>query len=177
MENAHYQGRKRDMTNDFKPVKDYTCEELLQSCQSFFGGQFWLWYESVADVAGEETAQEVLLKLADNFGALEADFVKSLWGKAFKNLQELADCFDVIHEMVGYGCSWTMDDEKNGFERVEDCPVHNATPEKYQGKGICKSYCKRIGQVAYSRLNAEISREKFLPDGDPYCGCRIKWKS
>jgi hypothetical protein len=162
--------------NQFKYTEDYTCEELLKGSQAFIGGQFWVWYETVAEAFGEEKANELLLKLAENFAGLEVDYVKSLWGKDFKNLEELKHCFDVIHEMAGYHCSWDMENEFKGFEKIMDCPIYNTTPEEYKAKGICKIYCNRIGVEAYSRLNAEITREKYLPDGDPYCGCRLEWK-
>jgi hypothetical protein len=159
----------------FKYSKDYSCEELLKSCQAFFGDQFWVWYQTVAKVVGEEKANEILLELAKRFAELEVDYVKMLWGKEFKNLEELTHCFDVIHAMVGYDCSWTMEDKFKGFEKISNCPIHSATPEELKGKGICKIYCNRIGEEAYSMLNAEISREKYLCDGDLYCGCRIEW--
>ena len=37
----------------FKNADDYVCEELLNSCQGFFGGQFWVWYQSVEEVVGK----------------------------------------------------------------------------------------------------------------------------
>ena len=60
----------------FKNVDDYVCEELLNSCQSFFGGQFWVWYQSVEEVVGKEKAVEVLHQLAENFAELEVPFYK-----------------------------------------------------------------------------------------------------
>jgi len=161
---------------DFKYAKDYSCEELLEACQGFFGGQFWVWYQTVRDVFGEEKCKEVLLKLAENFAELEVAYVKDLWGKEFRNLEELRHCFDVVHEMVGYKCSWEMENEFKGYEKISRCPVYDATPEEFKSKGICKIYCNRIGEEAYSRLNSNITRDKYLPDGDPYCGCRIEWK-
>jgi hypothetical protein len=162
--------------DSFKNAGDYSCEELLDSCQGFFGGQFWLWYQSVEQVVGKEKAEEVLINLARNFGELEVAYVKSLWGKDFTNLEELTRCFDVVHRMVGYDCSWTMENEYSGYETISKCPVFSTTPDDYKGKGICKIYCNRIGEEAYSRLNCKISRDKYLPDGDPYCGCKIEWK-
>ena len=160
----------------FKNADDYVCEELLSSSQSFFGGQFWIWYQSVEQVVGKDKALEILHRLAHNFAELEVAFVKELWGKDFTNLEELTQCFDVIHKMVGYGCSWTMENEYSGYETVSDCPVFNAMPDEYQGSGICKLYCARIGEEAYSALNCTITRENYLPDGDDHCGCKIEWK-
>ena len=159
----------------FKKAEDYTCEELFESCQSFFGGQFWVWYQSVVEVVGKEMAKEILYRLAQNFGEQEVEFVKELWGKDFTNLEEVSKCFDVIHEMVGYGCTWTMENEYSGYEKVSNCPVFNAMPEEYQGTGICKIYCDTIGKIAYGALNCTITRDKYLPDGDDYCGCKIEW--
>lgn len=160
----------------FKNVNDYGCEELWNSCQSFFGGQFWVWYQSVEEVVGKEKAVEVLHQLAENFAELEVPFINDLWGKDFKNLEELKQCFDVIHKMVGYGSSWTMENEYSGYEAISNCPVFNAMPEQYKGSGICKIYCDHIGEKAYSALNCSITRDKYLPDGDSHCGCKVEWK-
>jgi hypothetical protein len=130
----------------------------------------------VLKVVGEEKAKEVLQKLADGLTEPEVDYVRQLWGKEFQNLEELTYCFDIIHKMMGYEWRWTMEDEFKGYEKIFHCPIHSATPKEFQGKGICKIYCNPIGEAVYARLNAEISRDKYLPDGDPYCGCRIEWK-
>jgi len=160
----------------FKDAKDYSFEELLKGCQGFCGGTFWAWYQAVVKVVGEEKAKEVLLKLAEVFAAGEVEYVKGLWGKDFKNLEELTHCFDVVHRMMGYDCSWTMENKFKGYEKISHCPVYRTTPDGLKGRGICKIYCNRIGEEAYSRLNSRITRDKYLPDGDPYCGCAIEWK-
>jgi len=160
----------------FKYAKDYSCEELLKGCQTFFGGQFWIWYQTTAEMFGEEKAGEILLNLAKKFAELEVEYVKDLWGKEFKNLGELADCFDVVHKIVGYDCSWTMEDEFKGYEKIFHCPIYATIPDGLRGKQICKVYCNRVGKEAYSRLNYEITRDKYLPDGDSHCGCKIEWK-
>ena len=159
----------------FKDAEDYGCEELLDSCQGFFGGQFWVWYQSVEQVVGKEKAAEILYQLADNFAELEVGFLKELWGKEFTNLEELTQCFDVIHKMVGYGSSWTVENEHSVYETITDCPVFKAMPDEYQGTGICKIYCDRIGEEAYGKLNCTITRDKYLPDGESHCGCKIEW--
>ena len=164
------------MSSTFKKADDYTCEELLAACQGFFGGQFWVWYESVEQVTGKEVAQKILYQLAQNFAELEVEYIKALRGKDIRDLEELAECFDVIHKMVGYDCSWQMENEFVGYETISKCPVFTAMPEKYKNSGICKVYCTRIGEKAYAALNCSITRDKYLPDGDPYCGCRIQWK-
>lgn len=161
----------------FKHADEYTCEELLRSCQEFFGALYWAWYQAVVKVVGEERANEILLALAEEFAESEVAYLKSLWGRDFSTLREIADCLDVVHRMVGYDYAWTMDDDFKGYERITRCPIHSTTPEAFMGKGptaLCKVYCKNIGQKVYAKLDATIEQETYLSAGDADCGFRIE---
>jgi hypothetical protein len=162
---------------DFKLAKDYSCEEKLEGCQNFVGGQFWVCYQTVANVFGEKKAEDYLRELAKVTAEFEAEWVKTMWGKEFKNLEEITNCFDIIHKMVGMDSHWEwLEDKYKVYEKITRCPFYSTMPETIKRKDVCKIYCHPIGVEAYSRLNAEISREKHLCDGDPYCGCIIEWK-
>ncbi len=161
----------------FKPAEDYTCEELLRSCQEFFGGLYWAWYRAAVKVVGEEKAEEILVELSEVFAESEVEYLQSLWGKEFKTLADITPPLDVVHRMVGYDYAWTMENNFKGYERITRCPIHSATPAEFKGKGpglLCTVYCKNIGEKAYARLDSTIEVDTRLSAGDACCGFKIE---
>ncbi len=170
----------------FKPAQDYTNEELLRSCQDFFGAVYWAWYEVAVKVVGEEQANAMLIALSDKFAALETQTMLQLWGKPFQNLREITKPLDVIHRMVAYegptrGSTpqWTMENDNQGYEQLYHCPIYATTPPEIKEKGptaLCTVYCHSIGQKFYGLMGCSIEQDSWLSKGQPYCGFKIERK-
>lgn len=167
----------------FKKAGEYSCEELLRSCQDYFGAAYWAWYQAALKVVGEEKTKEMLEALAEAFARPEVEHLRILWGREFDNLQQISQCMDVIHRIVAYeGFSrgeppqWDWTDEHTGYEQIGHCPIHATTPEEFRDKGptlLCTVYCHNIGQTVYAQLGATISQDQFLTKGDKFCGFHI----
>ena len=171
----------------FKDAKEYTNEELLRSCQDFFGAVYWAWYEVAVRVVGEENANELLRALSDKFAALEAQTMLQLWGRPFENLREITKPLDVIHRMVAYegpvrGSTpvWTFENDNKGYEQIYHCPIYATTPPEARERGpsaLCTVYCHTIGIDFYGRLGCSIEQDHWLSKGEAYCGFKIERKS
>lgn len=161
----------------FKGAGEYTPEELLQSCQEFFGGLYWAWYRAALKVVGAEKAEQILMELAELFAESEVAYLKMLWGKEMKTLADISRPLDVVHRIVGYDYNWTWENENKAYEGIQRCPIYTATPEAFKGKGpspLCTVYCKKIGEKAYARLGSTIEVDSRLSEGATCCGFRIE---
>lgn len=170
----------------FKEAEKYTCEEMLRAAQEFFGAQYWAWFQSARNVVGEEKTREILVEMANSFTDPEVQYIQSLWGKEFANLQEIAKCMDVIHRMLAYEGfqpgsppHWTWENENKGHEQIGHCPIYSATPPEFKRNeptDLCTVYCRNIGEKVYARLDATIRQDTFLSKGESCCGFHIERK-
>ena len=168
----------------FKDAMQYSDEELLRSCQAFFGGLYWAWYSAAVQAVGEEKTAEIMKVMCGRFAELEEVYMKQLWGGEFRSLQDLAKPLDVVHRMLTYEGrtrgsvpDWTWSDENKGYERIGYCPIHAATPEEFKDKGptpLCTVYCHSIGQQFYGRMGCSIRQDSWLSKGGTHCGYHIE---
>jgi len=167
----------------FKDAKNYSQDELLRMCQDFFGGLYWAWYEASVKTVGETEAHRILEQLADSFSDMEVTALEALWGGKFKNLHELTRALDVVHRVVAYegeqpGSTpeWKMEDENNGHETINHCPIHATTPEHFKASeptALCTIYCHNIGRKFYDKMGYTVRQDSWLSKGQTGCGFNI----
>ncbi len=170
----------------FRHAHEYTHEEMLCSCQDFFGTVYWAWYEVAVERCGEEKANAMLIELSKKFAAMEAQAMQDMWGKPFENLRQIADTLDIIHRAAAYEGStrgsapeWTMENDNAGYERIYHCPIHATTPAHLKDKGptaLCTVYCNDVGPRFYGHIGCTIEQDSWLTKGEPYCGFKIARK-